>query len=189
MKIVLGTDDTWLPSPNFYKRRFSPLRGIMLHSSNGQAASLEAEYEATRNWIVSPQSEVSYHCLIGPEQTSWFVDPLYQAWHAEENNRSHLAVALALPALPFILPTSYMLDKLASVCYTLSSLYGLPLRRATSQYQAGIIQHLESEQGMRRHKIDIGSRFGWEQFLHALSLLSLDLDRARSLSLSILKEL
>jgi hypothetical protein len=138
--------------------------GVVIHATRGGRADAEADYRATISCFLAPASEVSAHVVVGPNRVCRMVDDADVAWHAEENNRTHLGIELAQPRAdtPY---SDFQYRAAARIVRRWCESYGLPLEHVGSQYRRGIIGHEETEQGRRCGKSDPGPRFDWDRFM------------------------
>lgn len=150
-------------SPNAVPHRPRTL-GIIIHSTRGNTDSLEREYLATISHFLNPQAEVSTHVVIGPRSICRMVADADLAWHARENNATHLGIELVHPRAdwPF---TDFEYEAAAEVVRGWCEKYSIPMEHVTSQSQPGIIGHDETEQGRRDGKSDPGGQFDWSHFM------------------------
>ncbi len=153
-------------SPHFSSNRPKTL-GVVLHSTRGGTASAATDYEATINWFVNPNSQVSAHVVIGPQRVCRMVDDADQAWHAEEHNATHLGMEIAQPKIdtPF---SDFQYEAAAILVREWCAKYNLPLKHVTDSSERGMIGHEETAQGRRVGKTDPGPRFDWPRFVSLL---------------------
>lgn len=156
-----------------FRRRIEAVRLVLIHASRGPAA-LELQYEATKNWQLSPANRFESggetwaaissriighdgrHCLVIPDD--WF--PAYSAGHMDP-----LAVSfeLAQPddATAFAAAT---LERAALETARLCRRYAIPPRvldwvSADNHEAPGIARHDRSDNGRRWGKSDPGRWF------------------------------
>jgi hypothetical protein len=150
-------------SPNFEPKR-SETMGVVIHATRGKATSLDDEYRGSVSWLSTPRSEVSAHFCVGPTEVTRLVHDEDLAWHAQENNHTHLGIEICQPETQ---PdyTDFQYRATAEIVRGWARRYGFPTKRVLSQTQPGIIGHEDSEQGKRNGKSDPGPRFSWDRFL------------------------
>lgn len=139
-------------------------RGLFVHDTTGPA-DRQADYQITVGYFATPGTPASSHLVIGDGVVARMVHDDDLAWHAEENNHTHLGVELADDdnhTLPY---TEMQYDNLADYAVQAAKKYGFPLTRVFSQFEAGLIGHEDSEQGKRWGKTDPGPNFDWSHFL------------------------
>ena len=67
--------ETKAKTPNVSPKPITP-KAVVLHHSGGS-------YSGGVSWIKSPQSRVSYHCLVAPDgRRTAFAEPTQRTWHA-----------------------------------------------------------------------------------------------------------
>jgi hypothetical protein len=155
-----GKTVTDFASPNCGGPRAHTL-GIVVHSTRGGTASLEAEFDATVNWFANPQASVSAHAVVSPTRTARPVAPDNQAWHCLTRNRTHLGIEFAQPKLGDAIPESE-LQRGASVCAEWCVKYGIPTVWALDR---GFVQHKDTPEGHAQGKSDIGAGFDGDRFM------------------------
>lgn len=155
--------------PN-YKVGRAQTRGIMIHATRGPGdRTLPAEYAATVGYFQVPGTPASAHLVVGPTEVTRCVHDADAAWHAFENNETHLGIEVAQPSSePDFTPAQYA--AVAEACRLWAAKYKIPLVRVMSQTWMGIIGHQDSEQGRRSGKSDPGAKWNWEKFLALLQV-------------------
>lgn len=115
--------------------------------------------EAARDWLCTPDAQVSAHYVIGPDGTVWhLVDEAHRAWHAgagawgavtDVNSRS-IGIEIANSgATPF---AARQMDALEEVLTRILARHDIPPER--------VIGHSDMAPG---RKIDPGARFDWQR--------------------------
>ena len=150
-------------TPNHYDGREQTL-GVFVHYTAGPGdRPLEQEYQNTIRYFLE-HPIASAHFVIGPAQVCRMVRDEDSAWHAEENNLTHLSFELAQPAsYPGF--TDFQYRAAAEITGDWAAKYGLPVKRVFSQRERGIIGHEDSEQGKRNGRQDPGPKWDWARFL------------------------
>lgn len=140
------------PSPNHGGLRPRTI-GCVLHSTRGNASSVEDEFRATLNWFANPAAQVSAHIVIAYDGTiAVCVDPAYIAWHAGELNESYLGAELVQPRAGMAISDA----QYASLRWWLqemSSQFNFAINEET------VVEHKDTTQGRREGKSDIGPPF------------------------------
>src|SRR5262249_6485498 len=73
---------------------------VFIHSTRGgHDVTLEQEFRATIGFFLNPANEVSAHYVVGPSKVCRMVRDEDIAFHARENNRTHLGVEIAQPLI------------------------------------------------------------------------------------------
>jgi N-acetyl-anhydromuramyl-L-alanine amidase AmpD len=150
-------------SPNRQGRRAETV-GVVIHSTRGGTADAETDYRATINWFLNPASEVSAHMVVGPSRVCRMVPDDEVAWHAGENNHTHLGMEIAQTRVDAPYSDSQY-RAAAAVVRGWCERYGIPMEHVGSQTQRGLIGHQETEQGRRVGKSDPGPTFNWDYFM------------------------
>ncbi len=125
-------------------------RGIVVHSTRGNAKDAESEYQATLRWFQGNPSQVSSNAVIGPNgEITYFGDMDTVTHHAGENNSRYYGIELAQTRAdqPF---TEAQYRSLAWLTKQVSSRYGFTPDRNT------LVGHEELEQGKRQGKCIAG---------------------------------
>ncbi|MCL3883551.1 N-acetylmuramoyl-L-alanine amidase [Marivita sp. GX14005] len=142
------------PSPNFGPRRNGARPDlVVLHYTAMQSAT------AARDWLCTPDAQVSAHYLIAPCGTVWqLVDEEMRAWHAgagawgpttDVNSRS-IGIEIAnCGASPF---AARQMTALEDLLRSILSRHAIPPER--------VIGHSDMAPG---RKIDPGPRFDWRR--------------------------
>ena len=92
------------------------------------------------------------------------VDDADVAWHAGENNHTHLGMEIAQPRAD----SPYSDDEYRAAALLVRDWcdkYGIPKVHVRSQSERGIIGHEETAQGRRAGKSDPGRAFNWDYFM------------------------
>jgi hypothetical protein len=139
--------------------------GVFIHSTRGgHDVTLEQEFRATIGFFFNPANEVSAHYVVGPSKVCRMVRDEDTAFHARENNRTHLGVEIAQPFIstPY---TEFQYQAAAFLVRRWCDKFGIPMERVMTQSKKGLIGHEDSEQGKRDGKSDPGPKFDWDHFL------------------------
>jgi N-acetyl-anhydromuramyl-L-alanine amidase AmpD len=139
--------------------------GVFIHSTRGgHNVTLEQEFRATIGFFLNPDNEASAHYVVGPSKVCRMVPDEDMAFHARENNRTHLGMEIAQPFIgtPY---TEFQYQAAAFLVRRWCDKYGIPMERMMSQTRKGLIGHEDSEQGERDDKSDPGPKFDWNHFL------------------------
>lgn len=159
----------WASEQNFERIHRSETFGAFIHSTNGQAKTLEAEYEGTVQYFQNPAAEVSAHRVIGPSKVNFSVSDLFRAWHARVNNARWLSLEFVKPARkPFTEQgyTDFQYNSGAEQIARWHLEYGkFPIKQVFSQTEKGLIYHRDSEQGKADGKTDPGGIFDIERLI------------------------
>ncbi len=148
-------------SPNHDGPRAQTL-GVVLHSTRGGAASLDAEYQATLNWFANPASGVSAHAVVGPNgEVAYPVADNLIAWHARSYNQTHLGIELVQSRPGQAIPAP-CLAVAARVVAQWCVRYKIPIVWSTTK---GLAEHREIPPGVADRKTDIGPGFDRATFL------------------------
>jgi hypothetical protein len=139
-------------------------RGVVVHSTRGGTGNLATEYAATMNWFRNPAAEVSAHVVVGADRVGRCVPDDDIAWHAGENNRTHLGIEIAQSRITDAF-TDFQYRASAAVVRQWCDKYGIPMEHVASQNAPGLIGHEEAEQGRRNGKSDPGPKFDWDRFM------------------------
>lgn len=144
-------------------------RGVVLHATrSGRATNtLEQEYRGTVNYMMRPET-VSAQALVGPSEVTFLVEMENLAWHAQENNRTHLSAELAQPTLETSL-TNFQYEATAEILKAWAKVYGFPLTQVFSEYEPGLVEHKDTSQGKRWGKSDVGPQLDWEKLMSLFS--------------------
>ncbi len=142
---------------------------IIVHGTRGGAA-YGVEFQATLNWFDDPRSQASAHWVIARDgRTARIVPDSHRAWHAEEHNGVAVGVELEQPKASDQITTPQY-EKLALIgrtCYP-----SIPMVHLTTiNREVGWIEHMETPQGIRVGKSDVGT-FDWQAFLEEDEMLS-----------------
>jgi len=137
--------------------------GIIVHSTNGPAATPEEEFQSTLTRFQQASSGVSAHAVINTDGTIVMVGDLdREAWHARDENSHRIGIELVqtgkdnIAGVPF---TDQQYQSLAWLTGELSARYGFPIDHAA------IKGHQEVPAGQRDTKIDPGIQFDWNRYL------------------------
>lgn len=176
---TVDTYDQWsMPKrrSTAHVENYGPLKrpkttGVVVHSTAGVSSTLAKEFIGTINWFQNPEAGVSAHAVIGPSEVAACVPEDEVAWHARENNSTHLGLELAWPDTPayaevITIPSNYY-EYAGELIARWAKKYGFPLRWVTSQSQPGLILHKETEAGKRDGKRDPTGRFDKDALLQA----------------------
>lgn len=72
--------------------------GVIIHSTRGNAATVELEWQATLSWFANSASQVSAHVVVAFDGTlAQVVPPELVAWHARANNNKRVGLELVQP--------------------------------------------------------------------------------------------
>ncbi|MGP6085836.1 N-acetylmuramoyl-L-alanine amidase [Antarctobacter jejuensis] len=148
------SDAIWHPSPNFGDRRgVSAPDMVVLHYTAMQSA------EAARDWLCTPESEVSCHYVIAEDGRLWqLVRDEDRAWHAgrgcwgavRDVNSHSIGIELANTGFhPFPEPQMRVLEHLLA---GLLARWSIPPER--------VVGHSDTALG---RKTDPGGRFDWRR--------------------------
>lgn len=144
-------------SPNHNGPR-SNTRLIILHSTRGNANSLENEYRGTINYLINPQVGLSVHAVIAFNgEWSQLLDWNLIGYHAGEHNLYSIGIELVQrKRYDEISDAQYKTLKL--IIRELRSIYGLiPMQ-----------EHKDTVQGIRTGKSDIGLPFRIERIFDTM---------------------
>jgi len=134
-------------------------KGIIIHSTRGNAESDYWEFVGALNWFRNPGSGVSAHAVISKDGVVAFVvDPDLVAWHAGEHNEEYLGVEL-VQRRPGDEITIEQYKALAWWCVAMAKRYGFELNEQT------LIEHKDTPQGKREGKTDVGQPFSVRDLL------------------------
>lgn len=149
------------PSPNHDGPR-ALTQGVVLHSTRGGAATVEAEFAATLAWFAGTASQVSAHVVIAADGTlARVVEPDLIAWHCRELNQTHVGVELVQPKRGDPI-TDAQYTTLAWWLRQMANRYGFALTAET------LPQHFETVPGKRDGKTDIEPPFDKARLLGIL---------------------
>lgn len=170
-----------LSSPNVGGALVTP-RGVMLHSTrSGKDNTPQEEYNGTVNWFMNKwgKSDASSHALVGHDRIALLVPLTRQAYHAKENNSTHLSIEFvqAKTTTPYV---GFQYDVGAWLTRLWCGEFGIPMERVLSQYKRGIISHDDSEQGKRDGKSDVGKSFDWRKFME--SVTNMDAEKEKQIT-------
>lgn len=128
-----------LSTPNQSDRNFgsSPVRIIVCHTPEGS-------YSSTVDWIMNPDSEVSYHLLINKEGTeaTQFVPYTKKAWHALSYNSLSDGISVADYARLFDL-SQQGVHEMAKVVASRLVVRGVPCQWTTDPIKGGFCRHAD----------------------------------------------
>lgn len=129
--------------------------GCVIHSTRGNGATEDAEFNGTLNWFRNPASEVSAHVVIGATgEIAYVVRDELVAWHAGEHNASFLGAELTQPRLGDpIFDEQY--KTLAWWLRRMADKYGF----APNAYT--LPEHRQTVQGQRVGKTDVGLPYSY----------------------------
>jgi hypothetical protein len=141
-----GQEPSMPSSPHHGAKRAETL-GVVVHSTrSGRNWTHAEEARATVNWFATPQSKVSAHVVISPDEVIPCVDVDLEAWHARDLNRTHIGVELTQP-LPVTPYQEGHYTALAGLLKAWSRRYGFPLVRVKDQTKPGLIGHEDAAVG------------------------------------------
>lgn len=135
--------------------------GIVVHSTRGDAATLQAEFDATLNWFAKTSSQVSAHSVAGPGVVARVVNPDLVAWHCRARNAAWLGIELTQSKLGDKLDDG-VLNAAAWECANWVRAYHIPLQWSLD---TGLCQHYATPEGQSDGKTDIMSPFDESDFL------------------------
>ena len=153
-------------SHNFDVGRPTPPTLIVIHSTRGKAATLEAEYEAAVNFMAGPNSNsnASAHYAVGPTRCCRMVHDKDRSWNARYLNDRDLGIEIAQPTVdtPYT-ETEYQLTAriVAAWCVEYPQIV---CKHVTSEDDHGYIGHDETAQGKSEGKSDPGHMWDWNHF-------------------------
>lgn len=126
---------------------------IILHSTRGNANSLENEYRGTINYLTDPAVGLSVHAVISDEgQWAKLLDWSLIAHHAGEHNPYSIGIEVVQRRLGDTISNAQYATLLL-IIRELRSIYGLlPMQ-----------EHRHTAQGIRTGKSDIGPPFSMER--------------------------
>lgn len=140
------------PSP-YYGGYRSSTAGIILHSTRGNAASVEQEFAGTLNWFQSNPYEISAHAVIAFDgRIARCVEEGRIAHHAGIHNGRWLGVELVQPR-PGDPISDAQYQTLARWCQSMGEQFGFTPGLLTLQ------EHRHMPQGIGSGKSDIGPPF------------------------------
>ncbi len=148
----------WNPSPNFGPRRNGARPDMVILHYTAMASA-----EAARDWLCTPEAQVSAHYVLARDGTLWhLVDEADRAWHAgaggwgavcDVNSRS-VGIEIANDgAAPFAAP---QMDALERLLAGVLQRWAIPPER--------VLGHSDTAPG---RKIDPGRRFDWRRLARA----------------------
>jgi N-acetyl-anhydromuramyl-L-alanine amidase AmpD len=138
--------------------------GVVVHTTRGDASTLQREYIATINWFQNPDAQVSAHLTIGPDEACRSVHDDDIAYHARTANDTHLGIEIAQPTITSPI-SDFQYQAAAEACRKWSEKYKFPLVRRMTQTEPGLVGHEDTESGRLDHKSDPGPVFNWDKFL------------------------
>lgn len=142
---------------------------IIVHGTRGGAA-YGVEFAATLRWFDNDASKVSAHWVIARDGTTARVVPdSHRAWHAAEHNEVAIGIELEQPKSSDQI-TTLQYEKLALIGRTFYP--SIPMVHLTTvNRESGWIEHMETPQGIRVGKSDVGT-FDWQVFLQEDDMLT-----------------
>ncbi len=135
----------------------------MIHSTRGNGASAQAEFDGTVAWFASPASQVSAHIVIAADGTiARCVDPAYTAWHAMDFNTHALGAELCQPKIGDHI-TDAQLASLGWWLKQMATQFGFALTLAN------LPEHRDLASGKLEGKTDVGSDYSFDRLAPYLS--------------------
>jgi hypothetical protein len=153
------------PSPNHAGFRQVTL-GCVIHATQGEAESVEQEFQGTLNHFGNAANEVSSHIVIAHDGTiAEVVDPDLIAWHAGFHNDEYLGVELVQPNLGLEITD----DQLRSCAWWLTRMSG---RYGFELTEENLPEHRNTAQGISVGKTDVDEPYTFARlkaFLDAMA--------------------
>lgn len=151
-----------VPNERYYSPNHSGPRRetslIILHSTRGNASSLENEYRGTINWFLQPSSLSSTHAVIAFNgEWAKMLDWSLIAWHAGEHNAYSIGIEV-VQRKPGDEISDAQYKTLLLIIRELRSIYGMII----------MMEHKDTSQGMRTGKSDIGFPFRVERIFETM---------------------
>jgi N-acetyl-anhydromuramyl-L-alanine amidase AmpD len=128
-------------SPNQSSRNGSPIRRIVLHSTEGN-------YDGAVSWLCNPQARASAHIVVGARgQTTRLVPDARKAWHVAADNPDTLGIEQEGYASQTAWPDA-QLETVAQWLAWWGRKYGIPLEHSTIH---GVCRHSDLGAGGGGH--------------------------------------
>lgn len=143
---------------------------LILHSTRGNAKTVEAEYAGSRAYCARVNERQSGpNLMVGPASVTRFCSDDTEAWHATINNPVAYGIEIA-QATRTTLFTAYQTRTTATLCAELCYKYDVPILHMTQNHngqltERGIYGHEDTAAGTADGKSDPGPMWHWPTFI------------------------